>query len=238
MFNKKITGRKIDYSSMTSCPNVDTMCDVLVSAQKETGVPVSLNEAEYDKMGKKIPRYRRLQDGQICDTRTGEIVDKNRERPIPIIKPSSNVQKTYSPKKHSISKEKKDDEQVKPKKESKHVPLVERGFVNFYNGVFGNEDDDDDDDTYICEYCTNLGYSGKYKAHVCDNCTKCEGCSEFMNGSCDGCTFSRTRTGRLYSETLGLDQIVDPDDLEILEESRNSNDTQRRKFGGFSMLNY
>lgn len=236
MFRGKVSGRKIDYSSMGACPNVDTMCDVLTNTQTQQDVPVTLQQAEYDNTGNKISRYRRMLDGRIVDTRTGEIVDNNKERPFPVVKPSSSIQKSYSTKK-DIAKEKVDD--PKPiKKEQKYLPLVERGFENFYNGVFGNEDGDDDDDTYVCEYCTNLGYSGKYKAHICDNCTKCEGCSDFINGHCDGCTFSKTRTGQLYSETLGLNQIVDPDDLEILEESKNTHESRRRKFGGFSILNY
>lgn len=236
MFRNKISGRKIDYSSMTACPNVDTMCDVLVSAQKENGIPVSLNQAEYDKTGKKIPRYRRSSDGRIVDTRTGEIVDVTKERPYPVVKPSSAVEKSYAPR-HD-TQQRKEEKTVPEKKETEYVSLFERGFTSFYNGLFGNDDDDDDDDTYVCEYCTSLGYSGKYKAHVCDNCTKCEGCSDFISGNCDGCTYSRTRTGQLYSETLELEQIVDPDDLEILEESKDSYEVNRRKFGGFSILNY
>lgn len=235
MFRGKVSGRKIDYSSLSSCPNVDTMCDVLVTTQNQQEVSTSLKQAEYDNSGNKIPRYRRVVDGKIIDTRTGEVVDTSKERPFPIVKSSSSVQKSYSPKKTVV------DETIEApkaeKKEPKYVPLFERGFENFYNGIFGTEDDDDDD-TYVCEYCTNLGYSGKYKAHICDNCTKCEGCSDFINGNCDGCSFSKTRTGQLYSETLGLDQIVDPDDLEILEESKNNYESRRRKFGGFSILNY
>ena len=237
MFRNKISGKKIDYSSMTSCPNVDTMCDVLVSTQKQQDVSTSLQQAEYDNTGKKISRYRRTIDGKIVDTRTGEIVNTDKVRPFPIVKASSSIQKSYSPKKDIVKKD--NAESPKPiKKEQDNTSIFEKGFESFYNGIFGNEDGDDDDDTYVCEYCSNLGYSGKYKAHICDNCTKCEGCSDFINGSCDGCTFSKTRTGQLYSETLGLDQIVDPDDLEILEESKNTHESRRRKFGGFSILNY
>lgn len=237
MFRSKITGKKINYSSMTSCPNVDTMCDVLAAAQKEQNIQVTMNQAEYDNMGKKISRYRRMPDGKIVDTRTGEVVDTGKERPFPVIKSSSSVEKHYSPRKNLEEKKKEEEKEVK-KKEKRQLSLAEIGFDGFYNGVFGIEDDDDDDDTYICEYCTNLGYSGKYKAHVCDNCTKCEGCSDFINNACDGCSYSKTRTGKLYSETLGLDQIVDPEDLKIMEESKCSHETKRRKSGGFSVLNY
>ena len=232
---KKITGKKLDYSSMTSCPNIDTMCDVLVVTQQEMGQEPSMQEASYDRSGNKIRRFKRSSDGKLIDTRTGEILKKDEPRDIPYVKRigESDSVRVMEKKKPCSECPVKHEE----KKEKKHLGFIERGFDNFYNGFFGDEEDDDNDE-YICEYCTELGYSSKYKAHICDNCTKCETCDEYQRGSCDGCTYSRTRTGRLYSESLSLDQIVDPDDLELLEESKENVRSERRKFGGFSILNY
>lgn len=236
MIKTKYSGRKIDYSSMTRLPNVDTMCDVLVTTQKEMNQTPSMQEAEYDKLGKKVRRFKRTSDNKVIDTRTGEIIEPGEERDFPIVPRTSEhltqrvrVMKSESTCESCPVKEKQ-------QKEKKRLKLFERGFANFYNGVF-DEDDEDDNDEYICEYCTELGYGSKYKAYLCDNCTKCETCSEFSNGTCDGCSYSRTRTGRLYSESLSLDQIVDADDLEIIN-TREENENERRKFGGFSILDY
>lgn len=237
MFSSKM-GRKIDYSSMTSAPNVDTLCDVLVSTQQEQGIDVSMVESEYTKSGEKIPRFRR-RDDNIIDTRTGEILDMSQERDMPVVKASSLDRKSFVVKSETKrEKPKKPLKEEKSNKPKRHIPLYEKGFNRFYNGLFGDGDDedDDDDDMYICEYCINLGYTNKYKAHVCDNCTKCEGCSEFGNGSCDGCSYSRTRTGHLYSEGLGLEEIVDPDDIVIMNNIEEDNG--RRCYRGFSTLDY
>ena len=237
MLKTKFSGRKIDYSSMTHLPNVDTMCDVLVATQQEMNQTPSMQEAEYDKCGTKIRRFKRTYDGRVLDTRTGEIFGPDDERDFPVIpRTGGNDPQKVRVMKSESTCSKTCPIKEKAEKEKKRVGLFERGFVNFYNGVFGDEEGDDNDE-YICEYCTDLGYGSKYKAYLCDNCTKCETCSEFSNGSCDGCSYSRTRTGRLYSESLSVDQIVDADDLEIIntkEEKQNG----RRKFGGFSILNY
>lgn len=234
MLSSRITGRKVDYSSMTKLPNVDTMCDVLTATQIELGQSPQLQEAEYDRSGNKIRRFKRHSDGKVVDTRTGEIIENTSdERDMPIVSGDSDSKKIR------IVSDSKPKDSVKKscptkKKETKRKSLFDRSFREFYDGYF--DDDDDEDEDYICEYCTELGYSGKYKPHVCDSCTKCESCMEFQNGTCDGCTYSRVRTGQPYSDSLTVDQIVDRDDLDILENLDDS--CSRKRTGNFSTLNY
>lgn len=248
MLKNKFSGKKIDYSSMSNLPNIDVMCDVLVNTQRDAGIPVSMFEAEYSNTGNKIRRFKRNSNGEVIDTRTGKVLDPEEDREIPVIprmsgakSEKSHVRMTKSASEIDCPCKKSQD--IEPKENSdsentrkRRLSLFERGFDNFYNGIFGDEDDDDNDE-YVCEYCTDLGYTGKYKSYICDNCCKCEGCSEFMNGTCDGCSYSRTRTGVLYSETLGLDQIVDPEDLDIIQKGKETEHV-RREFGGFSILDH
>lgn len=231
---RTITGRRINYSSMTNLPNVDTMCDVLVTTQNEMGQNPSMKEAEFDKSGNKIRRFKRNYDGDVIDTRTGEVLSNDSKPIIPVLsKEFQKITKLRSSDSECPHKQKPSSSNDTKKK----IGLFERGFVNFYNGEFG-DDDEDDDDEYICEYCTDLGYTGKYKSYICDNCTKCETCSDFINGKCDGCTYSRTRTGHLYSDTLTVDQIISSDDLEIIESMEDDDSSGRRSYGRFTVLDY
>lgn len=242
----RITGRKIDYSSISSSPNVDTLCDVMVATQHEHGLEPSVREADYNRSGEKIRRFKRTPDGMVIDNYTGRQLDKLEEREYPFIRRiSSNDDSNSSHKVRIMDKQSNSNMEISAKKqtneknnnEKSEKGLFSIGFSEWYARKFDGYDDDDDDDTYICEYCTELGYSGKYKAYICDNCTKCDSCSEFQNDKCDGCTYSRNRTGRPYSESLQLEQIVSSDDLELLENSKD-NETIRRDMNNFSMLNY
>lgn len=239
----KITGRRVDFSSMTHLPNVDTMCSVLATTQTEMGIQPEMVEAEYDRMGKKVRRFKRSSDGSVIDNRTGKEIDFSKERDFPVISRIGSSGMTRS-NVRVLKKTECEDSGILPKetknqnkKSSKGI--FDIGFNAWYDKTFGGYDDDEDDnDDYICEYCTDLGYSNKYKSYICDNCTKCESCSEFQSGKCDGCTYSKTRTGHLYSESLSIDQIVDPDDLELLKSSDDEDTTVRRKPGKFSILDY
>lgn len=229
-------GRKIDYTSMSKLPNIDTMCDVLSATQVEMGIDPYMKEAAYGRDGKKITRFRRCVSGEVIDNRTGKPLDKNVPRNVPVVVRDKNDSERIRTVKHNSSMEPEMKTDTTPKPDKKKKSLREMGFDEFYNRLFGVVEDDDNDE-YICDYCTELGYNQKYKPYICDNCTKCESCSEFLNGSCDGCTYSKTRTGRLYSESLTKDQIVDSDDLDILEES-GSTVNHRKPMGQFSTLNY
>lgn len=233
----RITGRKVDYSSMSNLPNVDTLCDVLSVTQTEMGLESQMKEAEYDKVGKRISRYKRNEDGNVVDNRTGEVITFQ-EREFPIL-PRTGETSNYKSVVRIVSKQpEKSVSDKDDKSEKKKQGIVDLGFSEWFDRRIGGYTDDDDSDEYICEWCTELGYSGKYKAHICDNCTKCETCSEFENGKCDGCTYSKSRTGKLYSETLSVDEIVDSDDLKIIQDITKDKETTRRKLGNFTILDY
>ena len=245
-YRGRMIGRKIDYSSMTKLPNIDTMCSVLSMTQSEQGIAPYMEEASYDRNGKKINRFKRNLDGRVFDTREQKYLDKDAPKDMPVVTSQGmSLDNTTKPIR-IVGDQKKggdvnDDERgcTQCKKEKKKLTLMEMGFSGFYNKTFGIYDsDDDDDDFYVCDFCTDLGYSGKYKPYLCDNCTKCETCSDFSNGSCDGCSYSKTRTGSLYSEQLSRDQIIDSDDIALLEELELEDNSKRKSTGKFSTLNY
>lgn len=236
----RFEGNVIDYTS--SKVNIDTLCDVLVSTQIEMGQTPTLKKAEYDNLGKKIRRFKRDVDNNVIDTRTNSSISDEKTKPmVKSISSTKNETKSNTSKcndcsscNSNCSKSEKHEEPIVKKKKG----LFERGFNNFFAGIY---EDDDDDDTYICEYCTELGYSGKYKAYICDNCTKCEGCAEYSSGTCDGCTYSAIREGKPYSETLPISEILDESDLEIINNIKGNsdkNETNRRIHKGFSILDH
>lgn len=120
----------------------------------------------------------------------------------------------------------------------KHMSNIERGVFVY------NEDDlvDESDELYVCEYCTMIGYDGKYKPEVCDTCTSCEECTEYMNGECDGCGYSPLfNGGSSYGElTNGVENTMCHEDETLFEELEEDEPDYEVRYpdGGFTIMNY
>lgn len=121
----------------------------------------------------------------------------------------------------------------------------EKKVSNIERGVFVyNEDDlvDETDETYICEYCTKIGYDSSYKPDICDTCDDCEGCTEYLSGECDGCGYSATYNGGCsYGEVSNdSDYKMNSEDSQLIEEIEDGGPDYEVKIpdGGFSIMNY
>ncbi len=114
---------------------------------------------------------------------------------------------------------------------------IERGVF-----VYGEDDliDDDDDSRYICEFCTNIGFDGKYRPEECDMCEECEACNDYIHGECDGCGYSVLYNGQPYGSLDDSD--VDTDSINerqrLLDELEQNDSMIHYPSGGFSVMKF
>lgn len=91
---------------------------------------------------------------------------------------------------------------LKKEEEPSEKPIsnIERGvFVYDQNDII----DEDSSLPYVCEYCTQIDYTNRYRPDICDLCDSCETCNYYTNNECDGCEYSVTFNGCTYSEATG-----------------------------------
>lgn len=125
------------------------------------------------------------------------------------------------------------------KKEDTHTSNIERGvFVYSENDLVDEEDGD-----YVCEFCTKIGYDGKYRPEVCDTCDDCDGCTDAIAGECDGCRYSAYYNGGItYGVSTQQDenQFLSPEDSQIIEDLREEKPEEQIRYpdGGFSIMDY
>ena len=183
------------YVDMTeSNINIDAMLDVYVNAQKDAGIDPGLEECELE-----------------VDKR-GSIVRK---------KPKLDEEPVKDKPKCSSCGSCKSEKSNKPE-----LPWYMVNRLGLFEDSMSPEidDGDDDDETYICEYCTDIGYKKEYKPYMCDTCDVCSTCPEYENNDCSGCGYSIYRTGRLYSQELanrGEEIPLDADEKEIIDYVNN-----------------
>lgn len=119
------------------------------------------------------------------------------------------------------------------------------GISNIERGVFVyNEDDliEESDEMYICEYCTKIGYAGKYRPEICDVCEDCDTCTEYMSGECDGCGYSVPYNGGYsYGEANNEENnSMCPEDENLFGDLNGDRPDYEVKYsdGRFTVLNY
>ncbi len=100
----------------------------------------------------------------------------------------------------------------------KEKPISESGKEE-WEAVHGEKEEEH---IYLCEWCNKLGYQKKYNPEYCDTCDMCATCDEYEAYECSGCSYSRYRTGKLYSERVPIDDILNNEDRATFMEVRGS----------------
>ena len=206
--------------------NIDSMLDVYVNTQKESGIDPGLEECEFEVSNK------------------GDII---RKKPIVDDEPTKEQEKKEDGEKCSgnckschCDGEDKSDKFEKPWYLKNKLGLFEDSMSPEI------EDDEDDDETYVCEYCSDVGYKKEYKSYLCDTCNVCETCTEYANEECSGCGYSVYRTGRTYSQEMadrGENIPLDKDEQELIDYSNHpetfEEETEIRDIDNeFSIMDY
>lgn len=122
----------------------------------------------------------------------------------------------------------------------------EKQLSNIERGVFVLTRNDlpyeEDDQPYICDYCLEIGYDGKYQPDKCDFCNQCDDCVDSMNGKCMGCMYSTFyNNGLTYAE---VNEDVETsynaeDELLVNDISENAPEYEIRKpLSGFTVMDY
>lgn len=103
-----------------------------------------------------------------------------------------------------------------PTEKKKEKPISESGKEE-WEEVHGKKEEPQ---IYLCEWCSKLGYQKKYNPEICDSCDTCASCAEYEHYECSACSYSRYRTGRPYSESVPMEDILSKGDQVIFAEIR------------------
>ena len=210
--------RSIDLTE--SMINIDTLLDVYVQTQRDNGADPGLEECEIT-------------------------IDNDGE--MHIEKPKHKEEDKCSGSCKSCNGSCHSKESSKNESEEDEKPWLHLNKLGLFEDCMSSEleqMDDDDGETYVCEYCSDIGFRKEYKPYICDTCNICETCVEFENGECSGCGYSIYPNGKPYSALLaenGDDSYIDDEERQLLLDLSSDVETEtsvRKPDFSFTVLDH